>query len=171
MTLLNNSKLPSKQSSKVIEGRMLALRADKTNLTKFSERAEELAEQYRRSLCDEGYAKDRTKELALTKTVELCRKNITSTTVDAIIASKTFSEPKEVIATMIVEINNLKQLRSSAQYTHKNGNKKYGNGQSHNKFHKNNNNGNSNSNSNFNSNSNGNRFGNSGYKQNSNSGR
>lgn len=34
-------------SSKVIEGRMLALRTDKMNLTKFSERAEELAEEFR----------------------------------------------------------------------------------------------------------------------------
>lgn len=42
------------ESAKVIEGRMLALRADKTNLTRFSERAEELAEQYRRRYIERG---------------------------------------------------------------------------------------------------------------------
>lgn len=112
------------ESSKVIEGRMLALRADKTNLTKFAERGEELAEQYRRSLINEGFPKEKAKEFAIEKTVELCRKSARSPTVVSIIASTKFSEPKEVIAKMIVEINNLKQLRSSSQYTHKNDNQK-----------------------------------------------
>lgn len=138
------------ESSKVIEGRMLALRADKMNLTKFSERAEELAEQFRRSLCVEGFSKPKAKELSIEKTVELCRKNTKSDTVTAILASTKFSEPKEVIAKMVVEINNLKQFRNSQQYTHKNGNQKNGNGRSfNNKFNKNKN---SHSNDNRNSN-------------------
>lgn len=148
------------EPSKVIEGRMLALRSDKTNLTKFAERAEELAEEYRRSLCNEGFSKAKAKELSIEKTVELCRKNTRSDTVNSIIASKQFSEPKEVIAKMIIEINNLKQFRNSSQYPHKNNNNK--NGNSNNKFHKNNN-------RNPNSNSNDNRYGNS-NKQNGNNG-
>lgn len=111
------------ESSKVIEGRMLALRADKTNLTKFAERAEKLAEQYRRSLCDEGFSKDKAKELSIEKTVELCRKSSRSATLTSIIASTKFTEPKEVIAKMIVEISNLKQEGQSQQYGQKNGNK------------------------------------------------
>lgn len=110
------------ESSKVIEGRMLALRADKTNLTKFSEKAEELAEQFRRSLCVEGFSKEKAKELSIEKTVELCRKSAKSDTVRAVIAASHFTEPKEVIAKMIVEINNLKQDRKSTQYTHNNNN-------------------------------------------------
>lgn len=154
------------ESSKVVEGRMLALRADKTNLTKFSERAEELAEQYRRSLCDEGIPKEKAKQLAVEKTIELCRKNTRSDRVDSIIASKEFSEPKDVIAKMIVEINNLKLLRNSSQYTHSNKNNNHKNGNhSNNKFQRNHN-GNSNSNSNNNRYGNNNRQNGNNYKPN-----
>lgn len=157
------------ESSKVIEGRILALRADKTNLTKFAERAEELAEQYRRSLCDEGFSKAKAKEISIEKTVELCRKSARNDTVKAVIAAAKFSEPKEVIAKMIVEINNLKQDKGTAQYTHKYGNQnKNGNNFSNNRYPKQNNNRNHNNNSN--NNRNGNRSGsqnnNNNYRQN-----
>lgn len=145
------------ESSKVVEGRMLALRADKTNLTKFAERAEELAELYRNSLKDEGHTPEKAKQMSVEKTIELCRKNTRSESVQSIIASRVFSEPNEVIAKMIVEINNLKLFRNSSQYTHKGGNHKNGNHNSNNKFNKNHN---------SNSNSSNNRFGN---KQNGNS--
>lgn len=136
------------ESAKVIEGRILALRADKTNLTKFSERAEELAEQYRRSLCVEGFSKEKAKELAIEKTVEMCRKSARSDTVKAVIAATKFSEPKEVIAKMIIEIGHLKQDRPSSQYTHKNGNyNKNGNNYNTNKHHNKNSNNNSQNNS------------------------
>lgn len=137
------------ESAKVIEGRMLALRTDKSNLTKFAERAEELAEQLRRSLANEGFSRKKAKELSIEKTVELCRKNTRNETVNAILASTKFSEPKEVIAKMIIEINNLKTFRNQSQYAHKNGNHKNGNGNTANKFHKNNS-------KNYNSNSHGN---------------
>lgn len=103
-------------SSKVIAGRMLALRADKLNLTRFSERAEELAEQYRRSLCKEGFSKEKAKELAIEKTVDLCRVSARNGRVQSIIAATAYTEPKEVIAKMIIEINNLKLDRNSVQY-------------------------------------------------------
>lgn len=108
------------ESSKVIQGKMLALRAERTNLTKFSERAEELAEQYRRSLIDEGYAKEKAKELSVEKTIELCIKQSRHERLKSILASKTFSEPKDVIAKMIIVINDLR-LESSSN-SHKNGN-------------------------------------------------
>lgn len=126
-------------SAKVIEGRILALRIDKTNLTQFSKRAEELAEQYRRSLCKEGFSKEKSKELAIEKTVDLCRKSAKSPTVKSVIASTKFSEPKEVIAKMIVEINNIKLDKHSTPFNHKynnnqnkNGNNKFSNSQNRN---------------------------------------
>lgn len=124
------------ESSKVVEGRILALRADKTNLTNFSQRAEELAEQYRRSLCKEGYSKEKAKELAIEKTVDLCRRSARSEQVRSIIASKAFTEPKEVIAKMIVEINNLKLDKGATQYNHKYNNNQNKNG--NNRTYKNN---------------------------------
>lgn len=125
------------ESSKVIEGRILALRADKTNLTTFSQRAEELAEQYRRSLCNEGYSKDKAKELAIEKTVDLCRRSARSGQVKTIVASTRFTDPKEVIAKMIVEINNVKLDKIATQNTHKHNN--YHNKNSQNKSYKPNN--------------------------------
>lgn len=140
------------ESSKVIEGRILALRADKTNLTTFSQRAEELAEQYRRSLCNEGYFKAKAKELSIEKTVDLCRRSARNDQVKSIIASTAFNEPKEVIAKMIVEINNVK-LDKSVTHKHNNfhnknsNNKSYksNNGNNYNKQYNNRNSGSSNS--------------------------
>lgn len=150
------------ESSKVIEGRILALRTDKSNLTKFSERAEELAEQYRRSLYSEGFSKEKAKEIAIEKTVDLCRKSARSDTVKAVLAASKFSEPKEVIAKMIVEINNLKLDRNDAQYNHKNKNNHAKNG--NNKFSNSNN-------KHFHRNSNNNRNSESSTSQNSNTNR
>lgn len=120
------------ESSKVIEGRILALRADRSSLTKFAEQAEKLADDFKRSLCLEGFSRDKAKEIAIEKTVEMCRKSAKNDTVKAILAATKFSEPKEAIAKMIIEINNLKQDRVQTSYSHK-----YGNS---NKFSGNNNN-------------------------------
>lgn len=127
------------ESSKVIEGRILALRADKTNLTTFSQRAEDLAEQYRRSLCKEGYSKAKAKELAIEKTVDLCRRSARNDQVKSIIAATAFTDPKEVIAKMIVEINNVKLDRSVTQ-KHNNYNNKNSNNKSYKSNYGNNNN-------------------------------
>lgn len=118
------------ESSKVIEGRILALRADKTSLVNFSQRAEELAEQYRRSLITEGYTKPMAKQLAIDKTVDLCRRSTRHDRVKAIIggAAATFTDPKEVIAKMINEINNLKldnSMTPGNNNNHKKNNKSF----------------------------------------------
>lgn len=103
------------EPSKVIEGKILALRAERNNLSKFAEKAEELAEQFRRSLCSEGFTKQKAKEFAIDKTIEMCRKSTRSDTIKAILSASKFEEPKEVIAKMIVEISNTKQERMEAQ--------------------------------------------------------
>ena len=125
------------ESSKVIEGRILALRADKSSLTKFAEQAEALADQFRRSLCVEGFSKEKAKEMAVEKTVEMCRRSAKNDTVKAVIAASKFTEPKEVVAKMIVEINNVKQDKPHNSYTHKfnrqnNGNNNNNNGRNFN---------------------------------------
>lgn len=117
-------------SSDVIESKILALRVEKTNLTAFAERAEALAEQYRRSLCSEGIPAEKAKELSVKKTVQLCRLQARSSALKTIIASTHFTEPKDVVARMIVEIGNLKLEGQANSHTHKNG-------QNNNKFGKN----------------------------------
>lgn len=131
------------ESAQVIEGRLLTLRMDKTNLSKFSERAEELANELRRSLVTEGYSKEKAKEVSINKTVDLCRINAKSDAIYTILGSTKFTEPKDVVAKMIIEINNLKQLRNQSR------NATPKNSHSNNKFHKN---GNRNFNQNFNNN-------------------
>lgn len=159
------------ESSKVIEGRISALRADKMSMTKFAERAEELVENYRRSLISEGFTKEKAKQFAIEKTVDLCRNSAVSPIVVSILGAATFSEPKEVIARMITEINKLKGQKSILN-NRKNDNNRNGNGHSNNKFHKNNNgNSHSNSNSNNNRNGNGNGNGNGNNRQNNGNGR
>lgn len=103
------------EPSKVVEGRILALRAERNNLSKFAEKAEELADQFRRSLCSEGFTKQKAKEFAIEKTIEMCRKSTKNDTIKAILSASKFEEPKEVIAKMIVEISNSKQERLEAQ--------------------------------------------------------
>lgn len=166
------------ESSKVIEGRILALRVDKSSLTKFAEQAEALADQFRRSLCVEGFSKEKAKELAVEKTVEMCRKSAKNDTVKAVIAASKFSEPKEVIAKMIIEINNIKQDRPQGSYTHKFGrsNQNNNNGRNNhndrtNNFHNNRSNNRENwRNNGNNNNNNNNRNQNNGHRSNNQSG-
>lgn len=99
------SKIKS-ESSKVIEGRMQALRTDRNSLQDFSKKAEDLADHLRRSLIMEGISANKAQEMTIDKTVEMCRASARSDLVKAILASTHFSEPKEVIAKFIVEINN-----------------------------------------------------------------
>lgn len=161
-----------RESSKVIEGRILALRADKTSLLKFSEQAEKLADRLNESLCVEGFSQAKAKEITIEKTVEMCRKSAKNDTVKAVLAASAFSEPKEVIAKMIVEINNLKQDRPHTSYSHKGGN----NNRNHGNFNNNKNQGqsqggyqnNRNSNRNSQHHNNNRQNNNNGYRSNTN---
>lgn len=94
------------ESSKVLEGRMQALRTDRTSLQDFSKRAEELAENFKRSLVMEGISCEKAMEMTIDKTVEMCRSSARSDLVKSVLASTKFSDPKEVVAKFIVEINN-----------------------------------------------------------------
>lgn len=161
------------EPSKVVEGKILALRADRTSLTKFAEQAEVLAEKYRHSLEDEGFAKDKARELAVDNTIEMCRRSAKNDTVKAVLAASNFHEPKDVVAKMIIEINNLKLDKPNTSYTHKyngrsngngngNSNSRNGNnsnGRSNNHFRDNRNRNNGNGNYRHNNNNNGNRSG------------
>lgn len=103
------------ESSKVVASKLMALKSDKMNLSKFSELAEKLAEDFRRSLVVEGISKIKATEMAVDKTVELCRKNARSTSVGTIIGSAKFEKPSEVIAKYITEIDFAKDMRQNSQ--------------------------------------------------------
>ena len=173
-TITNALKAQIKEEpSKVIEGKILALRAERNNLSKFAEKAEELAEQFRRSLCSEGFSKQKAKEFAIEKTIEMCRKSTRNDTIKAILSASKFEEPKEVIAKMIIEISNTKQERMESQtqrqFQNNRGNR--GNNSNRGNGHRNDNNahrGNRSNNTSFRNNSNNNANNNSGNNSNTN---
>lgn len=91
------------KSSTVVEGKMLALKADKTNFSDYAKRAETLAESFKRSLILEGIPSDKANEMTIKKTVELCRSNTKSSVVRSILGSSAFETSKDVITKFIVE--------------------------------------------------------------------
>lgn len=91
------------ESSIVVEGRMMALKADRTNFTDYAKRAEVLAEQLKRSLILEGMPHNLANRDTIRKTVELCRSNSNMLGVKTVLSSTKFADPKEVIATFVTQ--------------------------------------------------------------------
>lgn len=89
-------------NSKVIAGKMMALKADGQS-QEFNKQAEELADALRRSLIGEGISQVKAQEMVVEKTVEMCRSLAKTNIVKSIIAASTFKDPKEVIAKFAVE--------------------------------------------------------------------
>lgn len=137
-------------NSKVIAGRILALKPDRSKLDEFSQKAENLAEALQRSLIIEGIPHNKAKEMSIEKTVEVCRNATRSDLVKSILAACQFDSPKEVIAKYLVENateTNEKQILAYRRSQNNNNNR--GN------FRNNNNNNNRNNNR-FNNNNRGN---------------
>lgn len=91
------------ETSGVVEGRLLALKADRTNFTDFAKRAEALAEQFQRSLTLEGMPHELANKYAIKSTIELCRSNSTLSGVKNVLSSVPFENSKEVIAKFITQ--------------------------------------------------------------------
>lgn len=114
------------EPSKVIEGRMLALKTEKFGLTSFAKSVNELADKFRTSLIFEGYNREHASRLTVDKTIELCRKNCKNETVRGILAMGNFKTASEVVSKMIVQENAFKQERAEAS-SHSNDRKNFGN--------------------------------------------
>lgn len=92
-------------SSKVIEGRMLSLRLNASNQAEFSEKAESTAEALRRSLIIEGMTPIKATEIAVDKTIELCRNNARTDLVKSVLEATAYESPKEVIAKLLTQMD------------------------------------------------------------------
>lgn len=103
------------ESSQVIEGKIMALRLEKGDFTKFSESAEKLAEAFRRSLVIEGISKAKAQEMTVKKTVDLCRKIARNDVVKSVLSAATFEKPEEVIAKFVTEVDTAKKERRDAE--------------------------------------------------------
>lgn len=89
--------------SKVVLGRLLALRAERGSLQKFQKEAEELTDQLRRAFISDGMTHKLAKRMTIDKTVEMCRLSAKTELVKSVLASTQFNEPKEVLAKLITE--------------------------------------------------------------------
>lgn len=134
------------ESSAVIDGKIMAIRLEKGNFSKFSKAAEELAEQFRRSLISEGIPKAKASEMTIAKTVDLCRKTARSEVVKSVLSASKFETPERVISEFIIQ-NDLarKEKREFEQYkgskgsnTNKNFSKKFNKNQNGQRFNRNN---------------------------------
>lgn len=81
-------------SSKVIEGKIHALRIDKMSLQDFSQKTDELAEAFRRALIIEGIPGGKAEEMTVAKTVEMCRNNARTDLVKSDLPHLTFLTTK-----------------------------------------------------------------------------
>lgn len=155
------------ENSKIIEGRLIALKTDRVPLQEFSEQLNTLAESFRRALIVEGIPPAKADEVTIEKTVSVCRSNARSDLIKAVLASTNFSSPKEVVAKFLVEINTQtveKQVLAYRTY-----NRGHNRGNYNKRGYNNNTRGNYNNNSNNNYNSNthrNNRGHNNGYRGN-----
>lgn len=96
-------------STKIIEGRMMALRLNQNDYTKFAKSAEELSESFRRGLINDGVPRKLAEEMTIKKCIELCRKTSRSDVAKSVITSTQYDTAKDVIATFIVENDVAKQ--------------------------------------------------------------
>lgn len=123
------------EKSQVIEGRMQALKADRVSLQDFSQKAEELAEHFRRALVMEGIPADKAREMTVNKTVQMCRASARSDLAKSVLASTTFQDAKDVVAKFVIEINDESKEKQILSYQHtkkgnfnfRAGNKRYNN--------------------------------------------
>lgn len=102
-------------NSKVVVGRLLALKADKTSVQNFQEKGEELAEKLRLAYISEGIPATVAKTMVIDKTVEMCRSSAKTQLIKSVLASTKFDEPKEVLAKFVVEISSENREVKEAQ--------------------------------------------------------
>lgn len=138
-------------NSKVIEGRLLALKSDNRNLTDFATSAEQLADSLKRSLIIEGVTEEKANEMVIDRTIEMCRTSARTDIVKSVISSSQFKSAKEVISKYIIEINRQQKDQQVLAYRsfNKNKNQNFQQNRNHNN-NTNNRRQNSSHNSNFN---------------------
>lgn len=98
--LKKNIKVPS---SKIVTGKFMALKADRTNFTDYAAKAEELAEELKRAYISEEIPNERANLMTIEQTIELCASNTHSTQTKAVLEATPYEDAKEVIAKFIVQ--------------------------------------------------------------------
>lgn len=111
------------ENSKVIEGRMMALRADRAKFQDYANQVEELSDALRRTLISDGMPQALAERQVIDRTIELCRSNTQNHTVKSVLVSKNFENAKEVVAEFIIQSNTVRQeAQVLSLRKHQNGN-------------------------------------------------
>lgn len=166
------------KTSKEVERDILSLKLKDNDFDKFNQRAEELAEAFKRSLVIEGITKAKALDMTISKTIDLCRANTRSGTAKSIIESSTYSSPGEVLSNFVIQNDKARKERDALELerlskknqrgTYKHGNSGHrGNNSNYRGNHNNGNNFNNNRNNNNNGSRNDNRnnnYGNGNYR-------
>lgn len=124
-------------NSKVVEGRLLALKNAGKNMIDFAKEAENLADAFKRALIVEGVSDNKANEMTIDKTIEMCRQSTQSALVKAVVSSAKFDQPKDVIAKFITETNNEKKEHQVLSFKTR-GNSNYYNNNNRGNFSRNN---------------------------------
>lgn len=93
------------ESTDVIAGKMMALTVRKGNYTEFIERAEKLAEAFRRGLVFDGTPKELAQKQTIQKTKDLCRKIARADTVKSVVESTTYENPSQVLSKFVTQVD------------------------------------------------------------------
>lgn len=101
ITKLTNSIKPD--NSDIICGRLTSLSAERHSKHELSQKIEELTDALKRAFVFEGFSLEKTNELTVKKTVEICKQNTKSTLVKSVLASSKFDSAKDVIAKYVIE--------------------------------------------------------------------
>lgn len=104
------------ENSKIIEGRMAALRYSYVKQEEFAARTEELADALRRTLIIEGMTPAKANEMTIDRTIQLCKKSTTSDVVKAVLGAATFHTAKEVVAKLITSNDECVKDRQVLRY-------------------------------------------------------
>lgn len=103
------------ENSKVVLGKMMALKADRTNLSDYIKKADDLSEMFKRSLILENVPQNKANEMTIDQTIELCRNNTRSQIVKSVLASTKFENAKEVLAKFTIETRTSNAESNQAQ--------------------------------------------------------
>jgi hypothetical protein len=104
------------ENSKIIEGKLMALKTDQRNLTDFTKKAEELSEALKRALVIEGISNSKANEMAIERTIEMCRSSTRSDIVKSVVSSSNFESSKDVISKFLIEITREKKDQQVLAY-------------------------------------------------------
>lgn len=111
------------ESSDVLEGRLLSLRSK--TMEEFAQKAEKLADSFRQALILEEVGPAKANEMAIAKTVQLCRSRTNAPDVKAVLRSTPFKTVEHVISTLITCTHEVQKEREHEFYVKNSKSKNY----------------------------------------------